>query len=225
MDVDFIWTVVAFILTLLTLSYLLGDNPLFRLAAYLFVGVSAGYVAVILLFEVIFPRLVVPLIFGSSAEKLLAIVPAILSVLLLFKLFPRLTSLGNPSMAFLVGSGAAVIIGGAVSGTLFGQIRGAIQPFDLSQSGNVLQAGSQLIGGIILLIGTALTLIYFQFSARRKTNQQISRSAAVQVAAFGGQIFIAITLGALYAGILSAALTALIERFDFLRTAIQTFLP
>jgi hypothetical protein len=88
-----------------------------------------------------------------------------------------------------------------------------------------LQDGSQLIGGIILLIGTALTLIYFQFSARRKSNQQISRSAAVQVAAFGGQIFIAITLGALYAGILAAALTALIERFDFLRTAIQTFLP
>lgn len=225
MDVDFAWTAVAFTLTLLTLSYLLGDNPLFRLAAYLFVGVSAGYVAVILLFEVIFPRLIVPLIFGSSGEKLLAAVPAVLSILLVFKLSPRLTTLGNPSMAFLVGSGAAVIVGGAVSGTLFGQIRGAIQPFALTQSGNIFQAGGQLIGGIILIIGTVLTLTYFQFSARRKANQQISRSAAVQAAAFGGQVFIAITLGALYAGILAAALTALIERFDFLRTAIQTFLP
>ncbi len=225
MDVNFVWTAVAFILTLLTLSYLLGDNPLFRLAAYLFVGVSAGYVAVILLFEVIVPRLISPLIFGSPAEKLLTIVPAVLSILLLFKLSPRLTTLGNPSMAFLVGSGAAVIISGAVSGTLFGQVRGAIQPFALSQNGSGLQAGSQLLGGLILLIGTVSTLIYFQFSARRKANQQTSRPAAIQIAAFGGQIFIAITLGALYAGILAAALTALIERFDFLRTAIQTFLP
>ncbi len=225
MDVNFAWTAVAFILTLLTLSYLLGDNPLFRLAAYLFVGVSAGYVAVILLFEVIVPRLLSPLIFGSPAEKLLTIVPAVLSILLLFKISPRLTTLGNPSMAFLVGSGAAVIISGAVSGTLFGQVRGAIQPFALSQNGSGLQAGSQLLGGLILLIGTVSTLIYFQFSARRKANQQTSRPAAIQIAAFGGQIFIAITLGALYAGILAAALTALIERFDFLRTAIQTFLP
>ncbi|MCX7977307.1 MAG: hypothetical protein N2646_09545, partial [Bellilinea sp.] len=69
------------------------------------------------------------------------------------------------------------------------------------------------------------TLIYFQFSARRNAAQQTSRPAPVQMAAFVGQIFIAITLGALYAGILAAALTALIERFDFLRTAIQTFLP
>jgi hypothetical protein len=225
MDVDFAWTAVAFILTLLTLSYILGDNPLFRLAAYLFAGVSAGYMAVILLFEVIVPRLVSPLIFGSPAEKMLALVPAVLSLLLLFKLSPRLTTLGNPSMAFLVGSGAAVIVGGAVSGTLFGQIRGAIQPFALSQSGGGLQAGGQLISGLILLIGTISTLIYFQFSARRKANQQTSRPAVIQMAAFGGQIFIAITLGALYAGVLAAALTALIERFDFLRTAIQTFLP
>ncbi len=225
MDADFVWTAVAFILTLLTLSYLLGDNPLFRLAAYLFVGASAGYVAVILLFEVIVPRLVFPLIFGNPTEKLLAVVPAVLSALLLLKLFPRLTSLGNPSMAFLVGSGAAVIVGGAVSGTLFGQIRGAIQPFALSQSSSGLQAGGQLISGLILAIGTVSTLIYFQFSARRKANQQTSRSTAVQMAAFVGQIFIAITLGALYAGVLAAALTALIERFDFLRTTIQTFLP
>lgn len=225
MDVDFAWTAVAFILTLLTLSYLLGDNPLFRLAAYLFVGVSAGYIAIILLNEVITSRLIVPLIFGSPAEKLLALVPTVLSVLLLFKLSPRLTTLGNPSMAFLVGSGAAVIIGGAVSGTLFGQIGAAIQPFALSQSGSNIGAGGQLLAAVFLLIGTVSTLIYFQFSARRNAAQQASRPAPVQMAAFVGQIFIAITLGALYAGILAAAITALIERFDFLRTAIQTFLP
>ncbi len=225
MDMDFIWTAVAFFLTLLTLSYLLGDNPLFRIVTYLFIGVSAGYVAIILLYQVILPRLVAPLIFGSVSEKLLTIIPAVLSLLLLFKLSPRFTVLGNPSMAFLVGVGAAVIITGAISGTLFGQIRGTIQPFGLAQAPDALQAGSQLIGSVILLVGTVSTLIYFQFSARRKANQQVGRAGAIQVIAAAGQVFIAITLGALYAGVLAAALTALIERFDFLRTALQSMLP
>ncbi len=225
MDMDFIWTAVAFFLTLLTLSYLLGDNPLFRIVTYLFIGVSAGYVAIVLLNQVILPRLVAPLIFGSPAEKLLTLVPTLFSLLLLFKLFPRLTALGNPSMAYLVGVGAAVIITGAISGTLFGQIRGTIQPFGLSTAPDALQASSQLIGSVILLVGTVSTLIYFQFSARRKANQQVQRAGMIQLVAGAGQVFLAITLGALYAGVLAAALTALIERFDFLRTALQSMLP
>ncbi|MEN4011958.1 MAG: hypothetical protein ROW48_07995 [Bellilinea sp.] len=225
MDMDLIWTAVAFFLTLLTLSYLLGDNPLFRIVTYLFIGVSAAYVAIILLSQVLLPRLVAPLIFGSASEKLLTIFPAILSVLLLFKLFPRFSVLGNPSMAFLVGIGASVIITGAITGTLFGQIRGAIQPFGLMQAPDAIQASSQLIGSIILLVGTISTLIFFQFSARRNANQQVGRAGVIQLVAGTGQVFIGITLGALFAGVLAAALTALIERFDFLRVALQSLLP
>jgi len=36
---DILWTVVGFLLTLLILSFIFGDNPLFRIASYLFVGV------------------------------------------------------------------------------------------------------------------------------------------------------------------------------------------
>jgi hypothetical protein len=46
--VDLIWTIVGFILTLMVFSYLFGDNPLFRLVTYLFVGVSAGFAAVMI---------------------------------------------------------------------------------------------------------------------------------------------------------------------------------
>ena len=54
---------------------------------------------------------------------------------------------------FLVGVGAAVAIGGAVTGTLFGQIQGAIKPFDLSN--NQGSAIGQLAGSIFLLIDVA----------------------------------------------------------------------
>ena len=51
---DYIWTLVGFFLTLLVFSYLFGDNPLFRIVTYLFIGVSAGYTAAIILYYVLF---------------------------------------------------------------------------------------------------------------------------------------------------------------------------
>jgi len=225
MQNDLFWTIIAFFLTILVLSYILGDNPLFKMVSYLFVGVSAGYVATLILSQVLFPRLIVPLLFAPLGEKLLSAAPAVLSVLLLFKLSPRLTTLGNVSMAFLVGSGAAVIIGGAVTGTLFGQIDAAITPFDTTIATSPANLGLQLLGGFVMLVGTVTTLAYFHFSAKPKPGQPVSRPKFVQFLSKIGQVFIAITLGAIYAGVLAASVTALIERLDFLRLALQSFLP
>lgn len=224
MQTDLIWTAAAFFLTILVLSYILGDNPLFRAVTYIFIGVSAGYVAVLLVNQILLPRLVAPLLFAPLPEKLLVVVPAVLSLLLLFKLSPRFSSFGNLPMAFLVGVGAAVAIGGAISGTLFTQIGAAITPFDLSTAGDGIDMGAQLLGGAILLFGTITTLAYFHFGAKRKPNQQVGRPAIIEILARFGQVFIAITLGALYAGVLAAALTALIERLDFLRVTFQSFI-
>ena len=48
---------ISFIITILILSYLFGDNPLFRVAIYVFVGAAAGYVAAVAWNEVINPAL------------------------------------------------------------------------------------------------------------------------------------------------------------------------
>jgi hypothetical protein len=222
MQSDFIWSIAAFIITLLVLSYVLGDNPLFRVVAYIFVGVSTAYAAVLIVYQILFPRLIVPLLSGSLAEKLALLIPAVICLLLVFKLFPRLSSLGNPSMAFLVGVGAAVAITGAVTGTLFGQINGALAPFDISNTSGTNWAG-QLLSGVILLIGTISSLAYFQFTAQKR-GTKVTRSAPLELLSIIGQAFIAITLGALFAGVLSAALTALIERIDFIRVFLLSLI-
>ncbi len=118
MPSETIWTLAAFFLTVLVLSYVLGDNPLFRIATYLFVGVSAGYIAVLIIYQVLVAKLFNPFIAGSLQQKLLIVIPFVLGLLLIFKLFPRLAAVGNVSMGFLVGVGAAVAIGGAITGTL-----------------------------------------------------------------------------------------------------------
>ena len=78
-SMDLIWTLVSFILTLLIFSYLLGDNPLFRVASYLFVGVTAGYVAVVVIYQVILPKLIWPLMEGNLLEKGLTLIPLVLT--------------------------------------------------------------------------------------------------------------------------------------------------
>jgi hypothetical protein len=223
---DLIWTIVGFILTLLVFSYLFGDNPLFRLVTYLFVGVSAGFGAVMVIYHVIMPRLLFPFLEGPfGLQTSLVIVPLILSILLLMKLFPRLASAGEVPMAYLVGVGAAVIIGGAVLGTILTQGVAIVNLFDFELGAQLGQNQlMRMLEGGILLVGTIGTLIYFQFSARSRGDQPPQRSRIVEILSSVGQVFIAITLGALFAGVFATALTALVDRVGFLRDAIVTII-
>jgi len=220
MNTDLIWTFVSFFLTLIVFSYLIGDNPAFRVVSYLFVGIVAGYAAVVLIFQVLLPHLIIPLITAPLLQKLLLLVPLLLGLLLLGKLSPKTTYLGNFSMAYLVGAGAAAAIGGAVTGTLFPQFWATIAPFDLRAAANPL---GSLIEGVFILVGAVCSLAYFHFGAHsRQANRPAKRHPLVEAAATIGQVFIGITLGALFAGVFSAALTALIERVIFLVSTIYS---
>ncbi|MCJ7623592.1 MAG: hypothetical protein MUO76_08805 [Anaerolineaceae bacterium] len=223
--VDLVWMVVGFFLTLLVFSYVLGDNFLFRLVSYIFIGVAAGYLATLVIYQVLYPRLVLPLIAGSLSERAVAAVPLVLGILLLLKLFPRLTNVGSIPMGFLVGIGAAVTIGGAIMGTLFGQIEGSFASFDLEPAG--LSSGSpfsQVLEGLLLLLGTVTTLAYFHFGAATRQAGSNERAKWINTLAKIGQVFIAITLGALFAGVYIAAVTALIDRMDFIKNVILKIL-
>ena len=57
---DTIWLIVSLYFTLVIFSYLLGDNFIFRLTSYIFIGITAGYIAVLVFYQVILGRLVWP---------------------------------------------------------------------------------------------------------------------------------------------------------------------
>jgi len=209
-----VWLIVSFIVTLLIFSYIFGDNPLFRLASYAFVGVAAGYTTLLVVYQVLWPRLVQPLMGGN----LLLLVPLGLGVILLLKLVPRYARFGSLPMSFLVGVAGAVAIGGAVIGTILGQVQGAINDFDFTAP--VANPTLTLIEAVLVLIGTVCTLAYFHFGARVKNEQPPSRPVYVETLAQVGQLFLAITLGALFAGVFAASITALIGRLDFLRNVV-----
>lgn len=219
---DLVTGSIAFIITLMILSYLIGDNPLFRLANYLFIGVSAGYVAAIAWHQVLWPKLVLPLMQGSLAEHAMLFVPLVLGIMLLGKLTPRLSGLGRPVMALLVGSGAAVAIGGIILGTLIPQVETTLTLPALPGALFDTMARESLMDGIVILIGTVVTLLYFQFGVNPRHAGK--RNRFMQAIAYLGQAFIAITFGVLFAGVYAAALSALIERTYFLFNFVISFL-
>jgi len=210
---------VSFFVTILILSYLIGDNPLFRAAVYVFVGVSAGYVASVALHQVLWPSLIQPVFSGSIAH----IVLLALSALLMMKGSPRLSHIGQPAMAFIVGVGAAVAVGGAVLGTILPQVNAAINGFDISLAvARGVNPFFMIINSALILLGMVGTLAYFHYGARKMDDGSVKRNILVETLAWIGRVYIAITFGVLFAGVYLAALTALIERIASIRNLVAT---
>ncbi|NLG72326.1 MAG: hypothetical protein GX495_09830 [Chloroflexi bacterium] len=215
-SLDLAGALVGFLLTLMLFSYILGDNPLFRIAIHIFIGVAAGYALVLAVYNVIWPQLILPLVSGTRDQRLLLMVPLLLSALLIMKVSPRLASWGNAATAFLVGAGAATVISGALLGTLFPQALTTMSLFDGTRSGPVESGLIVLLEGVIILAGTLTTLVYFQFEARPQPDGITRRAAFVEGVSRAGGIFIAAALGAVFAGVFTAALSALVERVQFI---------
>jgi hypothetical protein len=180
---------------------------------------------VVVINNVLLPRLIVPLLSGTGEERALALIPMLLSWLLLTKISTRLASWGNVPVAYLVGVGAAVAIGGTVTGTLYPQVTATINLFDLDamQSSDTNQ-GLRLVNSLIILIGAAATLAYFHFGAAPRTGGSSGVRSFIDGLGQVGQVFIAIALGFLFAGVYSASMAALVERMTFMVDFVKSVL-
>ncbi|MGZ9164377.1 MAG: hypothetical protein ACXW4U_04295 [Anaerolineales bacterium] len=224
MSIDLLAAILGLLFTLMIFSYLLGDNPLFRVAVYIFIGVSSGYAATVVCYQVLSPKLLDPLRTGDPNQLLLTMIPLFLSISLLAKLTPRISWIGNFAMAVLVGVGAAAALGGALLGTLIPQAQAAMDAFDFRSAPTTSDAFFGLLNGIVMLAGTVFTLGYFHFSAERAADGTPRRNRVFELIAWVGRIFIAITLGVLFAGVYMSALTAMIERLSFIINFFRQFL-
>lgn len=225
MEPTFLLELLALFLTISVLLYLVvGDNALFRVVVYAFIGVTAGYGAALVLFQVLIPRLATLAFTGEPLLVGLALLHLLLGGLLFFKLWRRTAFLGSFPMAILAGVGAAVVIGGAVFGTLFQQIGATVNLFDLSLGSNPL---ARLMEGGFVLLGTISVLAYFQYSLPGRAAdaaRSAGRPAVVELLGTIGKVFIGITLGAMFAGVYTAALTALVERTGFVYEIVARLL-
>ena len=96
---DLVGALLGFLLTVAVFSYIWGDNAIFRIVVHLFIGVTAGYVAIVVIQNIILPQMIFPFIEGDRNAKIFALLFLILGTLMMTKISPRLTKLGNPAMA------------------------------------------------------------------------------------------------------------------------------
>jgi len=217
---ELIWGGVGFLLTVMVLSYLIGDNFFFRLAAHLFIGLTAGYLVVLIVHHILYPYLITPLATHSWMEALWLGIPLLLILLLVLSQIPKLAGLGSIPLAFLVGLTAAVAIGGAVFGTLIPQVRSLIDAFDPAFWYQATERPwLRIVDSALMLVGAVTTLSFFHFGRKMrvdKKEQVVERPRIFEILSKVGQIFIGITLGAVFAGVFSSALLALIDRIAFI---------
>lgn len=199
----------GFILTLMVFSYLLGDNFLYRLAVYVFVGLAAGYVTMVTVDSVIMPWIRGTLYSGDIGTQIVGGLPLLLGLLLLSKSSRRFSRLGNLALAFIIGVGTAVALVGAISGTLIPLVGSTANSIRID-----------MVNGFIIVLGVICTLIYFQYQARRTPTGEIRRGLLVRTFGTIGEGFIVITLGALYGGAILTGITVFSERIAYILTRL-----
>jgi len=204
--VDVLGAVLGFVFTLALLSYLIGDNPLYRVALHIFIGVAVGYVALVAIYQVLRPRLITPLGTSDIQAVALTAIPLVIFLFLIMKLSSRTSRLGNMGVGYLVGVGVGTAVGGALTGTLLPQVRATWL--------SVLPEGSGVfIDNAIIVVGTIATLVYFQFWLRKDPRSgEARRIAPLRWLAAFGQGLVVITLGMVFGGMILSGAAILGDR-------------
>lgn len=208
--IDLIGIIIGTVLTLFIFSYLLGDNPLYKIAVHILVGVSAAYAGLVVVRQVLTPIYFEIQANTNDVNGLVWYVPLFFSFLLLLQRLPSIAWLSKITVAFMIGIGAAVSLVGAIAGTLWPQISlQGTDSFFLGQS-------------VVAAVLTAVTLLSFQFTQRQRKNNldDNSSSASSQLIATFGRVILTITFGYLFAAVLNTSLLIFTDRLGFFITVL-----
>jgi len=196
------WIWVAAILTLCIFSFLYRENPFYRFAEHLFVGVSAGYGVAVYFNNAIMPNLYVPVFVHHDY---LFIIPGLIGMMFFFRFSSKLGFLILIPLAMLLGMSSGMGIAPTIQADIIRQMQSTIG--DATSAG---QGGWALVWGIVTFIGVIATLSYFFFSREQK--------GALKVSANIGIWFIMIGFGASFGNTVMARISLLIGRVQFLLT-------
>lgn len=207
MDATVLGAWVATGLTLFIFSFLYKDNPLFKLAEHLYVGVSVGY-TIVKAYDTVIVHLIVKPIVEQGEVTLL--IPVAIGLLMLTRYVPKAAWMSRYAFAFIVGVGSGLAIPRTISSFILKQIEDTVRPL-LSLAGadgvtfsmNLLNPASNL-NAVIILIGVSSVLFYFFFS--------IEHSGPGKVVARTGVLFLMIAFGAAFGYTVMARMSLLIGR-------------
>ena len=209
---------IAAFLTMCAFSFLYRDNPFYKFAEHLFVGVSAGYFIILRFWTVIVANLWDPLRQSFSGHGVNAdrvgmfaaeqgdyrgwlLVPGIMGLLLFTRLHGKSSWISRWALALIIGVYAGLKTTGFAQSDFIAQVQGSLQPV---LTGHV---GSS-INSIIFAVGLITSLLFFFYSREHKG----SLGAASKLGIF----FLMVSFGAGYGYTVMSRISLLIGRFQFL---------
>ncbi len=223
---DAFYLTTAAFLTLAVFSFLYGDNPVYKFAEHLYVGISAAYWMCLgfwsNLVQDLIPRT------SEGLSKFFAIeyrgfqwhyiIPLIFGILLLMRLSKNAGWLSRWSLAFLVGATAGLNLPAYLTTDFLGQISNTFIPLIENWRGAGaffgamnLSYGSQLVGIIsncVVVLGTLGGIVYFFFSKEHR--------GLLGVASRFGIWVLMLTFGAAFGYTVMGRVSLLVGRLTFI---------
>ena len=195
-----VWCTV--LLTLSIFSYLYGDNPFYKAAEHIFVGVSAGYIFTITFWDTIWPNLfgrLIPSYVQAGFEfDISYLFPLFLGIFMLFRLSKKYDWLSRISIAYIVGMMAGLKFYVFLNSNLLTQIK--------SSTVNISGSYFSIVNEVIILIGVISGLVYFFFS--KEHTGIVGKVSRV------GVYFLMIKFGASFGFAVMGRISLLIGRFE-----------
>jgi hypothetical protein len=185
-----IW--VAAIGTLAIFSYLYGENPFWRLAEHIYVGLAAAWSVAYQFHSYVKPFVLQDLMEKGSWSL---IIPAILGLLIYTRYFPGVSWLARYPLSFWIGYGAGYVLG----------FTPAVYMEQITASFIKLNH----LNALIVLLSLLATLMYFFFTIRRD-------SPVMQYGASLGRYAIMIGLGANFGSTMLYRFSLFLARVKFL---------
>ncbi|MEW4489123.1 hypothetical protein AB1L42_13665 [Thalassoglobus sp. JC818] len=212
-------TWVAAFLTLCIFSFLYRDNPFYKFAEAVFVGVSAAYWMVIAFWTVIIPNLlgkIWPSWIQSWAMPGLSpvrdeswwmfLIPLVLGGMLLWRLSPKGAWIARWPLAFIIGSTAGIRLVGFLQADFISQIHNTIVPVVVVTDSEFQFWES--VQNILLVISVLSAIVYFFFSVEHT-------GVVGQVSRIGVWVLM-VTFGAAFGYTVMGRIALLAIRFEFL---------
>ncbi len=190
----------AAFLTLGIYSFLYRDNVWYKLTEAIFIGISAGYWVVVLFWDNFYGKFWV----GWEDDPMLW-VGAALGFMMLLRLVPKIGWIARWPLAFIVGATAGLWMMNYLTSNAMVQIQATIRPLLGADFG---ASFGEIIGNLIIVVGTFTGLIYFFFSKEHKG----AFGATARVGIWG----LMITFGAMFGYTVMSRMSLLIGRVDFI---------
>ncbi len=188
-------------LTFSIFSFLYRDNPFYRFAEQVFVGLSAAYGFIYIIYNVLIPNLFTPVLSDMSQNWLL-IIPGILGILMLVRIYPPAEWISRYPLAVVIGTSAGISLMFYLKSDFMNQIAATmINPF-------AIPSASAISGSFLIILGTICGVYFFYFSKKQEGLFTIPSKIGIW--------FLMISFGASFGYTVMARISLLIGRIEFL---------